>query len=240
MKPKVLIFYKNGVHLEGFPIFYFGSHDAVSLIADLLDGYFPRQLEKSFPDGVLLEVVDKLDELYDEKKPSSRTGIWDSPGRDMKPVSQEEFLKKLPEKVIREGKIFEIRKGVQDHLNKINSKPAAGPKAGSKLRGVVQNEAGDWVVQNEFLLDEKYRDSPDLSHLKVRLDFLSESLIVFVSKDMKLKDLHGVLVKCLADKSKQYKLVNGFPRTEFDLASDLSLEAHGLYPRAAIYMQEQV
>jgi len=239
VKPKVLIFYKNGVHLEGFPIFYFGSHDAVSLIADLLDGYFPRQLEKSFPDGVLLEVVDKLDELYDEKKPSNFMTIWDSPGRNMKPLSKEDFLKQLPEKVIREGKIFEVRKDVQAHLNKITSKGTSGAKSSGRLKGVIQNEAGDWVVQNEYLLDENYRDSPDLSHLKVRLDFLSESLIIFVSKDMNLQQLYDLLVKCLTDKSKKYKLVNGFPRVEFDLKSSSSLEAHGLYPRAAIYMQEQ-
>ena len=172
--------------------------------------------------------------------PTSFMTIRDIPGSDMKPLSKEDFLKQLPEKVIREGKIFEVRKDVQNHLNKITSKSVSSAKPSGKLKGVIQNEAGDWVVQNEYLLDEKYRDSPDLSHLKVRLDFLSESLIIFVSKDMKLQQLHDLLIKCLTDKSKKYKLVKGFPRTDFDLTSELSLEAHGLYPRAAIYMQERL
>lgn len=66
-KPKLIIFYKNGIQLEGFPLFVYGSHDAVSLLADILDGYFPRQLEKSSPDGVLLKLVDRLDEMSDFK-----------------------------------------------------------------------------------------------------------------------------------------------------------------------------
>lgn len=62
-KPLYLIFYANCVHLEGFSPFAYGSKDSVALITDLMDGYFPRVLEKSYPDGVLMELVDRLDEL---------------------------------------------------------------------------------------------------------------------------------------------------------------------------------
>ena len=238
-----MVFYKNGVQLEGFPIFYYGSHDAVSLIADILDGYFPRQLEKSHPDGVLLEVIDKLDDVYGDKQTNQKpevANLWNGKGREIQPLSKDEFLNKLPEKVIREGKIVEIRKGVESHLNKILGNPVnSAVKTETKLKGVVKNESGDWVVQNEYILDERYKGSIEISVLKVRLDFINESIILHTKKDTKLKDLLSQLVRCLTDKdkTKRYRLVNGFPRTEFDPESSETLEEKGLYPRSAIYMQ---
>lgn len=235
-----MVFYKNGIHLEGFPMFYYGSHDALALIADILDGYFPRQLEKSYPDGVLLHMVDKLDEVHDEKKPTKIGSINDTPlGDGMKQVSKEDFLNKLPEKVIRDGKIIEIRKAVEERLKgpgAANSSPATKTQPG--LKGVVKNDNGDWVLQNECVLDPIYKDSPELCVLKVRLDFLGESLIAYFPKDTLLPMVLGQLTKCMPDRSKRYKLVNGFPRTDFDMESNLSLEELGLFPRAAIFMAE--
>ena len=245
-KPLSMIFYKNGVHLEGFPMFYFGSHDALSLIADLLDGYFPRQLEKSHPDGVLLQVIDKLDEMKDEKKqagggiPIAGIGKNEVP-TEMKPISKEEFLKKLPEKVIREGKIIEIRKGVESSLS--NPNPTGG-KTESKLKGVVKDENGSWIVQNEYLLDEKYKSvQDDICLLKVKLEFLGESLLLHILKTCSLSDVLNSLLKCLhpsVKQNKKYKLVNGFPRTDLDTSTPLTIEELGLHPRAAIFLCESI
>ena len=67
-EPLLIVFFKNGVMLKGFPVFLYGSKDAVNLIADILDGFFPKQLEKAYPDGVLLKVVDQLDVMSNAKK----------------------------------------------------------------------------------------------------------------------------------------------------------------------------
>lgn len=58
-EPLLIAFFKNGVILKGSPLFTYGSKDAVNLLADILDGYFPKQLEKRYPDGVLLKLLDK-------------------------------------------------------------------------------------------------------------------------------------------------------------------------------------
>jgi hypothetical protein len=42
-EPLLIAFFKNGLMLEGSSLFTYGSKDAVNLLADILDGYFPKQ-----------------------------------------------------------------------------------------------------------------------------------------------------------------------------------------------------
>ena len=41
-KPRNIVFYKDGVFLEGFHLFKYGSRQALTLIADIYDGFFPK------------------------------------------------------------------------------------------------------------------------------------------------------------------------------------------------------
>ena len=93
---KTIVFYKNGVQLEGFPVFYYGSHDALALLADILDGYFPRQLEKSFPDGTLLSMTDRIDTMYSSNQ------------------TLEELVNKIPATAIINDKIVDLRRNVDN------------------------------------------------------------------------------------------------------------------------------
>ena len=235
----MVVFYKNGVHLEGFPIFYNGSHDALALISDLLDGYFPRQLEKSDPDGVPLELVDRLDEAYDGKavQPTAGNKIMSLANIDeqaMRPVKKEDFLKLIPESMTKDGKIIQVRKAVEERL----AGGTAPPKPTKALKNVIKDASGMWVVQNEYFLDPKYQNSAEVSILKVRIDSIEECLICHISKHERIQDLHTLLTGCLVLKSKKWKIINGFPRTEFSLTENKTLEDLELYPRAAIFLQE--
>ena len=142
-KPLHLIFYGNCVHLESFPPFTYGSKDAIGLLTDLMDGFFPRQLEKSHPDGILLELIDRLDEMKagageDKiKRGGVKVGgastptqhiiakqglnqlingyetLEDQRGREL---TKDQFLDKLPNKVIKNGMIVEIKSEISKKL----------------------------------------------------------------------------------------------------------------------------
>lgn len=232
------MFYKNGIHLEGFPIFFYGSHEAVGLLADLLDGYFPRQLEKSYPDGVLLQMVDKLDTVFDGKAVGTQIGsIHSEDLGNMKPLSKDAFLQKFPEKMIgAEGQIIELRKNIEARMMPRGQSQDKPQPADKGLRNVKKDDTGNWVAQNEYS-DTKI-DQSELAVVKVRLDFMNEQVIVLMAKDSHLSELLRELMKCIPDTSKVYKLVNGFPRKELDLKNNLTLEELELYPKAAIYMIE--
>lgn len=204
-KPLHIIFYANSVHLETFPPFTYGGKDAIALLTDLMDGYFPRQLEKSHPDGILLELIDRLDEIKagagvnrisshgkdnlldtakgvkiggneqnadendrDKPQPPVRnvkikpnlsgkplnqlvqnfSSLQDKRGREM---SKDEFLGKLPSKVIKDGKIIEVR----DQISK---------KLGMDSKGY------DLKYYDKFILNQPKEDQSEISASKPNLE----------------------------------------------------------------------
>jgi len=59
-------FYKDGVVIKGFSLFGYDSNEGQQILADILEGYFPIQLKNKYPDGVLLQMVVKIDQKYNE------------------------------------------------------------------------------------------------------------------------------------------------------------------------------
>jgi hypothetical protein len=64
-----LILYSNGLKLHNLPFRSYSLHAVQAVFADILDNYFPTELKDEFPEGVLLEIIDKLgvDYLEDDE-----------------------------------------------------------------------------------------------------------------------------------------------------------------------------
>ena len=61
-------FFKNGLVMKGFPFYPYHAKEAQSVLSDILDGYFPYDLKKKYPEGVPLLPVDNTDEVYDPNR----------------------------------------------------------------------------------------------------------------------------------------------------------------------------
>ncbi|CAL1678148.1 unnamed protein product [Lasius platythorax] len=59
-----LKFYKNGMIVKGGPLRSYDDPTASSFIRDILDGYFPSELQQGYPDGVPFIIEDRRTELY--------------------------------------------------------------------------------------------------------------------------------------------------------------------------------
>jgi len=53
--------------IKGFPFYPYYSKQAQSVLSDILDGYFPYDLKKKYPEGVPLKPIDMCDEVYNAK-----------------------------------------------------------------------------------------------------------------------------------------------------------------------------
>ncbi|CAE8596902.1 unnamed protein product, partial [Polarella glacialis] len=124
-------FFGDGVKLADHAFFPFDSRPAQTLIRDILDGHLPRLLKDDHPDGVLLKIIDRVGHTYSawlqefarsdpdladggerlrQKGDSSSrlNGDEKSPG--------ERLLSKLPERVIRGGRVCEVRGAIAQRL----------------------------------------------------------------------------------------------------------------------------
>lgn len=79
--------------IKGFPFYPYYSKEAQSVLSDILDGYFPYDLKKKYPEGVPLKPVDCTDDTYNtETKSNPKFKNFGDIEKDTNPMSKEEFL----------------------------------------------------------------------------------------------------------------------------------------------------
>ena len=109
-----IFFFKNGLIVKGFPFYPYHSKEAQSVLSDILDGYFPYDLKKKFPEGVPLKPVDFTDEAYTgENKNNPKFKVFGDLEKDTAPMSKEEFLNQFPKQIVKNGNIIPIREELE-------------------------------------------------------------------------------------------------------------------------------
>ncbi|CAF0921480.1 unnamed protein product [Rotaria sordida] len=138
-----LILYANGIFLFNGPFRSFSESSTQLFIRDILDGYFPSELQKRFPDGVPFNVSDKRETYFtDERKQKAFQGegyvLHDSrivhnnqntvnlppipqgakiESNNQRPkIPMNQFLNRLPKTVIKNGQVIDIRQDIEQHL----------------------------------------------------------------------------------------------------------------------------
>ncbi|MEQ2178302.1 hypothetical protein GOODEAATRI_012625 [Goodea atripinnis] len=118
--PIPLRLYRNGIVMFDGPFRSYQEHSTQECMQDLMDGYFPSELQQRFPDGVPFEVHDRRDEEFMFRLP------WDTfPGDRLadsgekftnsfafmsgRKLTTDQFLCKLPKMVVKAGKVIHIR-----------------------------------------------------------------------------------------------------------------------------------
>lgn len=127
----LIFFFKNGLIIKGFPFYPYHSKEAQSVLSDILDGYFPYDLKKKYPEGVPLKPVDCTDDTYSAEtaKTNPKFKVFGDLEKDTNPISKEEFLSQFPKQVIKDGNVIPIREELEKRfrdtqeldVNKLNS-----------------------------------------------------------------------------------------------------------------------
>ena len=95
LDPVQIFFFKNGIIIKGFKFSPYYAKEAQSILSDILDGYFPYDLKKAYPEGVPLLPVDCTDETYttDLSKNNPKFKMLADLQKDgAKPMTKDQFL----------------------------------------------------------------------------------------------------------------------------------------------------
>ncbi|XP_064628531.1 UBX domain-containing protein 11-like [Lineus longissimus] len=252
--------YANGILLFNGPFRPFSDPETQHCLRDIMDGYFPSELQARYPDGVPFLVTDKRTVVFRDKRSDVFKGAAQTLGGDTKPsrllpsnlepspkpadvssrLGQEEtselpgpkltvdqFLKKLPSSVIREGKVIDIRGSLSDKLKGDMSKR-------NNTVMLVETEA---VKDMKLRLEEDESSRPPSSRNIATLRIKAEDQTYILK--MKYHETVGHIRQYLDKKRKSgalsYQLVSSFPKKVFDDDS-VTLEAAGLIPNATLHL----
>merc|ERR1711939_471246 len=190
----------------------------------ILDGYFPYDLKKEYPEGVLLEPVDWTDDtftqdmLQNNKDPKFKI-LQDIQQKNCKLQSKDEYLKQFPKNVISKGNIVPIREELEKRFKE------TGKIDTSKLNSNEPIEAFTHVAQNE----SDFQPS-EIVTLRIRTETGKRTVIVKLLRTDKMAALYEAIEPYIELNDKAFELRSKFPNRPYDKGETQNLEELGLAP----------
>jgi hypothetical protein len=124
-------FYKNGLMIKSGPFRDINSDSYNSFVQDIMDGYFPSEFREQSPDGVLLDLIDRHNDVYDSNADSNNT------------VRKDQFLKKMSATtILKNGEVYNPRNDVLSRLqpnDNCNSSSSSSSNNSNTLEKGKQN-----------------------------------------------------------------------------------------------------
>jgi len=233
--PLPLSFFRDGLKLGAHAFMAFDMGPAQQLIRDILDGYFPYALKDDHPDGVAMKVVDRTGYTFAdwlERHAQNDADLTDS-GNRLVPTGVHalkraavgaDFLGRLPDKIVRDGRICDIH----------------GP-VGQQLKGgaVAGTSAPD--AENEVIMLLPGRE-PSAATARLQVKLIGGERVVFHMEpshtigDLEEALLHWMANSGMAESGEAHlQLRTAFPRKVYSERSQTLAEA-GLVPSAALFV----
>lgn len=258
-----LTFYKNGFVLFEGPFRPYNIPSSLPFVKDIMDGYFPYELKERYPNGVPFKLCDRSYEEYAPKQPFSGNGA-SLDGKNFhnlastgftKTKTKEEFLKKLPTSVIKNGRVVDIRNSVATTFKnkKLDTGEViiASTDVINYMRGIEPIDKHLPLSPQQFppaqtptrnseagIFAEEYKGRPttpqSITTLKIKTHNIG-TLIVKLRFDDTISTLRKYIDKYTQD-NRQYELRTTFPNQVY-ADTHITLQVAGLVPNATLYMK---
>ncbi|XP_062996191.1 UBX domain-containing protein 11 [Elgaria multicarinata webbii] len=239
-----LTFYQNGIVMFNGPFRSYEAPSTQQCLRDIMDGYFPSELQRRYPDGVPFQVTDKRDVFFQERQlPESFPGLGHMVGHS-KPsgiketneipgpkLTAEQFLNKLPQSLIQDGHVIDIRGEVKKNLQGLG---------GTRSHEVVLVETPSLAAMKKRLVGDKKKEAPDpsVATLRIKSENGEKTYIIKMSFTETVGDLRRHLARSRGREVKPYEILSTFPSRVYNDDS-MTLEECGLVPNAALLLRKK-
>lgn len=251
-KPPIpLWLYKNGIVMFNGPFRSYQDPTTQECMQDLMDGFFPSELQERFPNGVPFQLHDRRDEEFIVRRPwaefPGRGQTLDGAGQQMmdsseissttpklsqipgRKLSMEQFLRKLPETVVKAGKVISIRDSVKAHL--------LGFSDDAKSRSAITVETSALQSSRECENDSS-PSAKVISTLRVKSEDGTDTFIIKMYFTETIGDLRHYLDVKRGPIAAAYDIISAFPQRRYSDDTQ-TLLACGLTPNAALLLRAQ-
>ncbi|XP_069431049.1 UBX domain-containing protein 11 isoform X3 [Ovis canadensis] len=219
LEPIPLRLYRNGIVMFDGPFRPFHDPSTQRCLRDILDGFFPSELQRLYPDGVPFKVSDLRSQVYPEN------GLDPFPGSRM---TAEKFLNRLPKFVIRQGEVIDIRGPIRDTLQNCCPLPV-------RIQEIV--------VETPALAAERARSrespespAPRLSMLRIKSENGEQAFLLMMRPEDRVGDVRALLAQARAVEPTTFEIFSTFPPTVYN-DDALTLQAAGLVPNATLLLR---
>ncbi|XP_010343692.1 UBX domain-containing protein 11 isoform X5 [Saimiri boliviensis] len=198
LEPIPLKLYRNGIMMFDGPFQPFYDPSTQRCLRDILDGFFPSELQRLYPNGVPFKVSDLRNQIYLEDGLDPFPGEGRVVGRqrmrkaldrvEKHPGSRmtaEKFLNRLPKCVIRQGEVIDIRGPIRDTLQNCCPLPA-------RIQEIVV-ETPTLAAERERSQESPNTPAPPLSMLRIKSENGEQVFLLMMQPDNTIGDVRALL-----------------------------------------------
>lgn len=237
-----LVLYSNGILMFGGPFRPYSDPVTQQCMQDIMDGYFPSELQTRYPGGIPFEVQDKRDIVFEDRRTAllfpgtgkslageenakSHRVESHTPGQKQQSVDQ--FLSRLPQSVIKDGKIIDVRSGVENIIK------------GEERQSDVQ--VLDTPVLQEIKLRGAETTRPQsagktqVSTLRIKSETGEMTYILKMKFTDCIRDVRSHIDAARPKDAPPYEIKTSFPNRVYD-DPNATLQECGLVPNATLHL----
>nr|XP_017518994.2 UBX domain-containing protein 11 isoform X10 [Manis javanica] len=241
LEPIPLKLYRNGIMMFDGPFRPFHDPSTQCCLRDILDGFFPSELQRLYPDGVPFKISDLRNQVYLENGLDLLPGEGQVVGRQIrKPLDKMEhggsritakkFLNRLPKCVI-QGEVIDIRGSIRDTLQ------SCCPQSARIQEIVVETPA--LAAERERNQESPESPAPQLSMLRIKSENGEQVFLLMMRPEDTVGDMRTLLAQARAMDATTFEIFSTFPPTVYQNDA-LTLQAAGLVPNATLLLRSRM
>uniref|UniRef100_A0A1A7YDQ4 UBX domain-containing protein 11 n=1 Tax=Iconisemion striatum TaxID=60296 RepID=A0A1A7YDQ4_9TELE len=245
--PVPLKLYGNGIMMFDGPFRSFQEQSTQRCMQDLMDGYFPSELQQRFPDGVPFEVQDRRHEtflvrlpwdtfpgegraVYEEKdEESTKVVSLQSPE---KKLTTDQFLRKLPKMVVKAGRVINIRNSLRETLQ------VSSDSQSSSSEILVDTPALQTATSREQKLNCKRTPPKPVITLKVKSEDGDQTYMVKMWLSETVGHLRSYLDQHRGSNESGYDIISTHPRSIYS-DDDMMIQSCGFSANSTVLLQKR-
>ncbi|XP_072890400.1 UBX domain-containing protein 11 isoform X2 [Hemitrygon akajei] len=251
--PIPLTLFRNGIVLFNGPFRSFSQPLTQQCMQDIMDGYFPSELQSRYPNGIPIKVTDRRDEIYRDRRryvefpgvgqkvdghhdhKSSNQQVFEFVTEPSEVSGQkqsvERFLNKLPKTVIRAGRVFDIQEEIRALLQ-------VPPKAADERVTLIETPCLQALKERLEFREGTLPASRNVSTLRIRSENGEKTYIIKMFFSETIGDLRAHLDQSRGEQQSDYDIISTFPQKVYSDQSKTLME-YGLVPNAALILRPQ-
>ncbi|XP_009863053.1 PREDICTED: UBX domain-containing protein 11, partial [Apaloderma vittatum] len=234
-----LTLYQNGIVMFNGPFRPYGDPSTQQCLQDIMDGYFPSELQMRYPEGIPLQVTDRRDVIFPERDlpgnfPGRGRVVGHSKSSEVQEteisgaeLSLEQSLNRLSEP----SKHNEVVTGVQDSAKAVQQGSGGARKSEEILVETPKLSALERVKMAEA-------SALDVSTLRIKSESGEQTYIVKMLFTETIGDLRQHLTRARGGDSNSYEIISTFPQRVY-AATSRSLQEGGLIPNASLLLRRK-
>ncbi|XP_053288000.1 UBX domain-containing protein 11 isoform X3 [Pleuronectes platessa] len=244
--PVHLRLYSNGIVMFDGPFRSYRDQSTQQCMQDLMDGYFPSELQDRFPDGIPFKLHDRRDEEFifrspwdrfpgsgqavcGEKDDASKVASFETQG---KKLTTDQFLSRMPKVVVKAGRVIDIRESLRATLQ--------GSSAAQSDSAIPIDTAALQAMEQRLQASSCDRPSSahDIITLKVKAEDGDQTYVLTMGFSETIGHLRQYLDKHRGGGLPGYDIISAYPQCCYE-DNSRTLHSCGLTNNATLLLRRR-